>query len=326
MRRYSRLVLLAAAGAYLVGAVPRAAPGPAPLRLHGTVEPVQSFPITAPRLAGQNNGALVIVRLAPGGTRVKRGDLLIEFDRAVQTKNAHDKQTEHLDFVAQIRKKRAEQLGARAHDDMDLADARAALRAAELDVQGNEMVSAITAEKNNESLEEAKAKLTQLEKTYELKRRAADADVRLLEIDRDRAENAWHHAEQNADRMRILSPMDGMVVLKSTWKNGTMGEVQEGEEVRPGLPILDVVDPGAMRIRAKVNQADIGRVRVGQLAHITLTSYPSAAFTGRVEQLSPIGSTTTLSNRVRTFAAIITIDRADSHLLPDLAAAVDLQP
>ena len=33
-----------------------------------------------------------------------------------------------------------------------------------------------------------------------------------------------------------------MVVLKSTWKNGTMGEVQEGEEVRSGLGIMDVID------------------------------------------------------------------------------------
>jgi multidrug resistance efflux pump len=310
-------------------AVAAGPPSALPLRLHGTVEPVQSFPITAPRLTGQPGqgpSSLVIVHLVPGGTRVTRGDLLIEFDRAAQTKTAHDKQADYLDFVAQLQKKRAEQATERAHDDMDLADARAALRGAELDVQGNEMDTAITAEKNNEALEEARAKLKQLEKTYELKRRSAAADLRLLEIERDRAANAWHHAEDNAGRMRMLAPMDGLVVLKTTWKNGTMGEVQEGEEVRPGLPILDVVDPTAMRIRARVSQADIDRIRIGQAARITLTSYPSVAFTGRVRQLSPIGSTTMLSNRVRTFAALITVDRADPHLLPDLAAAVDIQP
>ena len=124
--------------------------------------------------------------------------------------------------------------------------------------------------------------------------------------------------------MRIVSPIDGLVVLKVTWKNGTMGEVQEGEEVRSGLPILDVVDPSAMRIRARVSQADVNRVRAGQAATITLTSYPSVVLNGRVEQLSPLGSTTMLSNRVRTFAALIAIDGGDPHLMPDLAVAVDL--
>src|SRR5436190_3805856 len=305
-------------------AVHTASPVDIPLRLNGTVEPVRSFPITAPRLTGQGNNSLVIVHLAAGGTRVRRGDLLIEFDRAGQAKTAHDRKAEYLDFVAQIEKKRAEQATERAHDDLELADARGKLRNAELDVQGNELVSAITAEKNNEALEEARAKVNQLQKTYELKRTAAAADLRLVEIQRDRAANAWRHAEGNADKMRIVSPIDGLVVLKVTWKNGTMGEVQEGEEVRSGLPILDVVDPSAMRIRARVSQADVNRVRAGQAATITLTSYPSVVLNGRVEQLSPLGSTTMLSNRVRTFAALIAIDGGDPHLMPDLAVAVDL--
>jgi hypothetical protein len=69
--------------------------------------------------------------------------------------------------------------------------------------------------------------------------------------------NAWKHAEGNAEKMRVVSPIDGMVVLKSTWKSGTMGEVQEGEEVRAGLSVMDVIDPSAMRVRVKINQADV---------------------------------------------------------------------
>jgi len=316
------IALIGAAGSR--AAVDSASSADIAIRLNGTVEPIHSFPITAPRLTGQGNNSLVIVRMAGGGTHVHRGDLLIEFDRAGQAKTAHDRKAEYLDFVAQIEKKRAEQATERAHDDIELADARGKQRSAALDVQGNEMVSAITAEKNNEALEEARAKVTQLLATYDLKRTAAAADLRLLEIQRDRASNAWHHAERNVDKMRIVSPIDGLIVLKVTWKNGTMGEVQEGEEVRPGLPILDVVDPLAMRVRARVSQADINRVRVGQPARITLTSYPSVILRGRVEQLSPLGSTTLLSNRVRTFAAIVSIERSDPHLMPDLMAAVDL--
>src|SRR5207247_10377165 len=149
-------------------------------------------------------------------------------------------------------------------------------------------------------------------------------DSRALEIQRDRAMNAWQHAESNADKMRVVSPIDGMVVLKSTWKSGTMGEVQEGEEVRSGLGILDVVDSSAMRVRAKINQADVAALRVGQPARITLDSSPTRTFTGRLDQLSQIGAVSTMSNRVRTFLAIFSIDGSDPHLMPDLAAAIDM--
>ena len=301
----------------------RAQAGPA-LRLHGLVEPVRSHPVVVPRLAGSGTGTLVVVRLAKPGTRVKRGDLLIEFDRQAQIKTASDRQAEYRDFVEQINRKRGEQLTARAHGEAELRIAENALKSAALEVEKKEVVPAITAEQNQLTLDEARAKVAQLRRTFELRRKADAADIRALEIQRDRAMNAWKHAESNAERMRVVSPIDGMVVLKSTWKSGTMGEVQEGEEVRSGLGVMDVIDPSAMRVRAKINQADVALLRVGQPARITLDSYPTRTFTGRLEQLSQIGAVSTMSNRVRSFLGIFSIDGEDAHLMPDLAAAIDI--
>src|SRR5262249_33514696 len=199
-----------------------------------------------------------------------------------------------------------------------------AVKGAELDVSTNDVRARIDAEKNQLMLEEMRAHLGELQRTNALRRKAEAADIRLLEIERDRARNAWTHAEQNATRMRIVSPLEGLVVLKTTWKNGSVGGVQEGEDTRPGVPIMDVVDSTAMRIRAKVNQADVERLQVGLRAAITLDSYPSRQFHGTLEQLSPIAATSPLSAKVRTFLAIFSIAEADSHLLPDLAAAIDV--
>jgi len=317
-------VLLLAAVSYgepLPNATPHAA-----LRLHGSVEPIRSHPVAAPRLTGSASGPLVIVHLARPGTSVTRGALLVEFDRQGQLKAAQDRRAEYLDFVEQINKKRGEQLTARAHDETALVIAENDIRRAELGLADQQLVAKIVVERNQLALEEARARVAQLHRTYDLKRRAEAVDVRILEIQRDRANNAWRHAEENAERMRIVSPLDGLVVLKTTWKNGSMGEVQEGEEVRPGIPILDVVDPSAMRVRARVNQADIDRVRSGQPATITLDSYPTREFHGLLEQVSPIGSTSALSNRVRSFVAVFSIQGTDPHLLPDLAVAIDLDP
>jgi HlyD family secretion protein len=316
--------VLLALGA-IVATLPAGALGHgAALRLQGSVEPVRSHPVIVPRLAGSGTGTLVIVHLVKPGTRVKRGELLIEFDRQAQIKTAHDRQAEYRDFVEQINRTRGEQLTAGAHGEAELKMAENAVKSAELEVEKAELLPPITAEQNRLSLDEARAKASQIRRTFDLRRNLDAADVRALEIQRDRALNAWKHAESNADKMRVVSPIEGMVVLKSTWKNGTMGEVQEGEEVRSGLGIMDVVDSSAMQVRARVNQADISALRVGQSARITLDSYPGRAFPGRLEQLSQIGAISTMSNRVRTFLAVFSIDGSDPHLMPDLAAAIDM--
>jgi len=318
--QFACILILAAAAA--TRAEPPA--DPLPLRLHGSVEPVRSHAIVVPRLAGSGVGSLVIVRIVKAGEAVRRGDLLIEFDRQAQIKTARDREAEYRDFVEQIAKKRGEQLTARAHDEAELKTAENAVASANLEVQKNELSPPITAEKNRLLLDEARAKAQQLRRTFDLKRRAEEAEVRTLEIQRDRAQNAWRHAQGNVEKMRVVSPIDGMVVLKATWKSGSMSEVQEGEEVRPGLPVLDVVDSSEMRVRARVNQADVDRLRVGQPARITLDSYPTRVLPGRLELLSRIGSPSTMSNRIRTFLAVFSVGEADPHLMPDLGAAIDV--
>ena len=70
------------------------------------VEPVRSRPVSAPRLAG-TPGQLIVVRLAKAGTRIKRGELLVEFDRTSQIKAARDREYEYRDILSQIERRKA---------------------------------------------------------------------------------------------------------------------------------------------------------------------------------------------------------------------------
>jgi HlyD family secretion protein len=256
---------------------------------------------------------------------VRKGDPLVEFDRQDQLKNALDRRVELNDLEQQIRKKDAEARAARAKDDSEIVQAENSQSRAQLEMLKNEMLPKIQAEKNAQALEEAQAKLKQLKTTYDLKRSAAEADLRILQIRRDRAENAMRQAESNADRMSVQSPIGGMAVLRSIWKSNNMAEVQEGEEVRSGMPIVDVVNPASMRVRAKVNQADIGEVKAGLPVRVGLDAYPALSFTGRVVQLSPMAVTSALSPKVRTFIALIAVDGSHPNLMPDLTASLDVQ-
>jgi HlyD family secretion protein len=298
------------------------------LRLTGIIESIGYHNVTAPRLvgvSGPSGNALIITKLAPSGEQVTPGDLLVEFDRQNQLKAALDRRSEYLDLEEQIRKKQAEHHQTRAVDDADLALAVHGTESARLEMKKNDLLPRIQVEKNALRLEEAEAKLKQLQTTFELKRRAEQAEVRILEIQRDRARTAMRHAEQNASRMVVRSPIPGIVVLRMNWRAGQMVEIQEGEEARPGMPIMLVVDPSAMLVRVKVNQADVHLVHAGQPARISLDAYPELEFQGRVEQVAPAGTTSRLTDRVRNFVAIVSIQGNHPKLMPDLSAAVDVE-
>ena len=304
-----------------------AAAAPGPRRLTGTVEAVRSRTIVVPRLAGASS-SLVITTLAKPGTRVRAGDLLVAFDRQEQQRIAFDRRAELVDLESQIDKKRAEQAAAEAKDRTGIVAAENDVERARLAVTTNPLIARIAAEKNTLLLEQGQARLEQLRTTFALKREAASADLRILQIRRERAERALTYAEGNAALMEIRAPFEGLVVVKTTWRPGREGmiEIVEGDEVRPGQPIIDIVDTSAMQVRARVNQADGELVQRGQAATVRLDGFPDLSFKGRVEQVTPLATTSGNSPFVRMLVAVVSIEGTHPQLMPDLTASVEIQP
>jgi HlyD family secretion protein len=263
-----------------------------------------------------------VTRLVAGGSRVREGDLLVEFDRQEQARIAFDRRADVSDLDQQIRRRQAEQAAARAADAATLKQAENDVTRARLTVATNRILPKIEAEKNDLALEQAHARLAQLTDTLALKRQAAAADIRILEIRRARAQTALDNAESNASLMVARAPFDGLAVLKSSFKGSQMMDVQEGDEVRSGMPVVDVVDPSRMRIRVRVSQADAGALAPGQWARVALDAYPGLTFDGRVETVAPLAVPSQLTAKVRTFtvldlsaAADVVVERLDNVLM-----------
>lgn len=296
------------------------------LRLTGLTEATQSYVVSTPLLAGatRGGGSLVITKLAPAGRPVTSGDLLVQFDSQEQDKAALEKKAEYEDLLHQIRQKTAEQSSARIKDESELAQARNAVKNFELETLKNEMLSRVLAEKNNQDLAEAKSKVAALEEAFALKRTAAGAELRILEIRRDRAKAAMDHALENSRGMVVSSPLDGLVVPKLTWRGNGPADIQEGDEMRPGAPVLQVVNQASMQVRARVNQADAPIVRAGQRVTVRLDAYPDIEMPGKIDQVAPIGVPGSFSPRLRAFVAIVSVEGSNARLLPDLTAAIDV--
>ncbi len=294
------------------------------LRLNGTTQASRSFIVLAPRLEGAQVGSMVITKLAPSGIHVKKDDLLVEFDPQAQTKDYLDKKSTYDNLVSQVAQKQSDEEIARAKDDTAMMQAEDEFKRAKLEIQRNEVVSRIDAEKNQEAVDEAQATLKQLKETYQLKRAAAAAAIKILEIQRDRAKEAMRYALANAAKMTVHSPMEGVVVYNATWLGSRMGTVQQGDQVRPGVPFMQVVDPSGMEVRVELNQVDLLKVHPGQQAQMHLDAYPGMMLPAVLDELSPLGHTGQFTEMVRSFTARFLVQGNDPRLLPDLSAAMDL--
>ena len=295
------------------------------LRFSGTVQAVESHSILAPRLAGQASGSMVATRIVSSGARVHTGDVLVEFDRQKHMQNILDRQAEYDGLIQQIRRKQAEQAAARAADETGLKDAEVDVQTARVEMRKNDVIPPYQAEINRVNLIEAEARYQQLRETFDLKREAREADLRILEIQRDRAKLAVDYAGNNIEKMTILSPMDGLAVPYRIRKGTRLVDPQEGDEFTPGRSIMMIVDTEHMQVEAIVNQVDIAQVYMGQPAEIRLDAYPNLLFQGKVERIGPIGMAGASSRRVRNFSIFVSIDGSHPNLLPDLTASVDLQ-
>src|SRR6476646_2591223 len=93
------------------------------LRLNGTTQASRSFVVLAPKLEGAQVGSMVITKLAPAGTDIKKGDFLVEFDPQAQTKDYLEKKGAYESLVGLVAQKVAEEAIARSKDDTAMKQA-----------------------------------------------------------------------------------------------------------------------------------------------------------------------------------------------------------
>jgi len=103
-----------------------------------------------------------------------------------------------------------------------------------------------------------------------------------------------------------------------------MGKPQEGDQLWPGQPLVQIFDPSEMEVRVQVGEPDDAALLPGVRGIARLDAYPDLAFDAYLLTSSPVASSA-LGSPIKTFSARFRLDKSDPHLLPDLSAAVVLQ-
>ncbi|HKB72155.1 MAG TPA: efflux RND transporter periplasmic adaptor subunit [Thermoanaerobaculia bacterium] len=147
---------------------------------------------------------------------------------------------------------------------------------------------------------------------YDNAKAAADAAAAQVNL----ARAALAQAETNLKYSKIVSPIDGVVVNRAY----DVGQTVAASFQAPTLFTI-AQDLTKMQVQADVDEADIGRVRIGQPVRFTVDAYPDRVFRAMVSQ---IRLNATVNQNVVTYPVIVAVDNPDEQLRPSMTANITI--
>jgi Cu(I)/Ag(I) efflux system membrane fusion protein len=130
----------------------------------------------------------------------------------------------------------------------------------------------------------------------------------------------WELSPEQLDRLvrtgepqrtiTFLSPVSGVVTEK---------KAVQGMRFMPGETLYQVTDLSSVWVIADVSEQDIGLVKTGAMAGITITAYPNETFDGRITYIYP-----TLKAETRTVPVRVELSNPGQRLKPAMYAQIDI--
>lgn len=249
------------------------------------------------------------------GSRVKAGDTLVlvnDTEYQLQLKQA---ESAAAAAEAQYR------LAVKGSRKEDILQAEAVLKAAEADFQ---RVTDLLASKTvtQKQFDDARARYVAAEQTLrKLNAGLRDEEIAMARAKRDQAEAVVEQLRKKAGDCIIVAPSAGTITLRA---------IEPGELVGPGSLVLRLTNLDIVKLTIYVRETELGRIRIGQEAGVSIDSYPERKFKGRVVYISPKAEFTpknvqTKEERTKlVFAVKIEVENPDGALKPGLPADAEL--
>ncbi len=276
-------------------------------------------------MGGPTDFTLVLLKLADPGIRVKAGDIVAEFDPTNQLQRLDDYKDSTVQQENTVKKMLANLAAAKEAQDQQVRTAKSDWDKALLDLKTKEVRSEIDAEKFRLTAEENEASYKELLAESALLDESQRASIRSSELNRDQSKLEMARAEANVKKLTIKAPMDGIVVLNTTTRNGEFGQIREGDVVAAGQPFMTIVDPSTMILDATVNQVDAEKLRLGMKATIRIDAYPDVELPGTLFGIGAMAKASTFrASYVGEIPIRVKIDKMDDRVIPDLTGSAEI--
>ncbi len=294
------------------------------VRASGEIRAVRSVNLSAPYIRGR----LQIIALVPDGARVKKGDVLCQFDPAEIEKQREDYRLRLRQVQEEIERRRMEMSVELGAVEVELKRAEFALERARLRYEATKQLlesglKAPTELRDAElNLTEAELVVQQIRRKIAAVRRSHEAQLAVLGMNRRYAEAALALAERHLTALTLRAPMDGLVVLNRNPQ--TRQKVQMGDAVWPGMTLMSLPDLSRMEVVLEVNEMDIGSLRIGQGARVRLDAYPGSVFKARVKQIASLARKRDWQSPIKVFDVILELEETDPRMRPGMTVSADV--
>lgn len=300
------------------------------IHANGELRSTQSTMLAAPQVGGDT---LQILTLANTGASLHKGDVVIEFGKSEQNYKLEQSRSELRQAEQEIAKAQADNAVQAAQDKVALLKARYSVRKAELDVQTNEILSHIDAEKNQLALDQARRVLAQLESDVSEHRTAGSAALYLANEKYAKSHLAMDQAQQNLEKMRVVSPMDGLVSIQRNMEASggmfftgmSLPDYRPGDAVQPGTAIAQILEPRSMALAVQVDETERANVRAGMPVMVHFDALPEKMMYGTVKSIGGAAISRFFGDAPnRNFECTVQLTDADARLRPGLTAHIEI--
>jgi len=255
---------------------------------------------------------LKIAWLAPDGSWVKEGDVVIRFDPTDLEEELKQGRHDRATTDSQIAQKTVREEGSRRNLERDAEVAILELDYAE-GFQGKDdlifsRTEIIEAEIDRDL---ALVKRDHAEQAGRVHGELAQTELDLLSIERRKAELTISQAEEGLQDLEVRAPHDGIFALKTVW--GRRPEV--GQMVWGGNAVAEIPEPETMEAQIYVLEADAGGLEVGLPATVRLDAHPGVTHRAQVNKVAALAQRRNHRVPTQYFAVTLAFDRTVTEVM-----------
>jgi HlyD family secretion protein len=290
------------------------------MQFRGEVKALKSVTISAPSEAGD----LQIIKVSPEGTVVKPGDVVVEFDKTKTEQDLAQYRSSLKSAEAGIDQASAQARLAEEEDKTSVLKARYAVESAKLEASKQEIVSRIEGAEAQLKLADAEQALREAETKEKSDKALNKATIESTEQASKKAQFDAKRAEQSLGQMSVRAPSAGTISLLDHWTGSSDAPYRPGDRAWPGAAIASLPDATTLRVSARVDETERGRLAAKQSVTVQFNAIPDRQFTGHIEQIGALASMDFSGGWPfpRNFDLEIVLDQTDARFKPGISGQI----
>lgn len=274
----------------------------------GTLKAADSALIGPPAIQGR--WQYKISMMAPEGAEVRQGQPVLGLDVSELQRELEEQRAERDSSLKQIEKARADLSIRKEQEDLALAEGEARLRRAEMKLEAPEELQGA----NERKQIQLEADLARRETEYRKGRlrafeQAAMQEIALYQVKQSRATARVEDIENQIARSTIRAPRPGTIVYLTNWRSE---KKKVGDTLHRNENVIEIPNLESMMATAEIDEADAGRIAVGQRVQFRLDAHPDDVFGGSIETIARTVQRQSPRNPLKVLKVDIRLDRTDT--------------